>query len=64
MSRLPVYIANALGGFCRELRAKMPENIVEIRLFGSAAKGNAAPDSDIDLLIVLKNKDELAKKLH
>lgn len=63
MNQLPVHIAKALEDFCQELRAKMPENIVEIRLFGSLAKGIAAPDSDIDVLIVLKNKDELSKEI-
>ncbi|SHK47678.1 nucleotidyltransferase domain-containing protein [Desulforamulus aeronauticus] len=63
MNQLPVDISQALDDFCQELRQKLPNDIVEIRLFGSMAKGLAVTDSDIDVLIVLKNKSELVKEL-
>lgn len=63
MNQLPVNIAQALETFCQELRLKLPDNLVEIRLFGSVAKGLATADSDIDVLVVLKNKSKLAKEI-
>jgi predicted nucleotidyltransferase len=50
------YIENAVNEFCRQVRAKLQDNILEIRLFGSVARGTANNDSDIDLLVVVKNK--------
>jgi predicted nucleotidyltransferase len=32
------------------------ENLAYLILFGSQARGDAAPDSDIDLLVILKNQ--------
>lgn len=63
MNQLPANIAQALEAFCQELRLKLTDNLVEIRLFGSVAKGLATADSDIDVLVVLKNKSELAKEI-
>jgi len=37
------------------LQDKYKNNLAQIILFGSQARGNARPDSDIDILIVLKN---------
>jgi len=35
-------------------------SIVELRLFGSEARGDAAPDSDIDVLVVVRPDDQYA----
>ncbi len=43
----------ALEERARRLLHERPE-VVEVRLFGSLAAGNAAPGSDADLLIVLE----------
>ncbi len=32
------------------------ENLAHLILFGSQARGDATPDSDIDLLVILKNQ--------
>lgn len=47
----------AINEFCNRLKSQLKENIKEIRLFGSVAKGNAKWDSDIDILVVLKDGD-------
>ena len=38
----------------------MAASIVELRLFGSEARGDAAPDSDIDVLVVVRPDDQYA----
>jgi predicted nucleotidyltransferase len=43
----------ALAEFVRRLRGSLAENIVDIRLFGSA-RGNATPESDLDVLVVVQ----------
>ena len=44
----------ALAEFIRRLRRELPDNIVDLRLFGSEARREAAPDSDIDVLVVVR----------
>lgn len=45
---------NEIKSFCKQIAAEYrPQQIV---LFGSYAKGNARPDSDVDLLIVMPYK--------
>lgn len=48
---------NALKKFVRELVKNNPE-IKKILLFGSFAKGESVPGSDVDLLIVLDDSDK------
>lgn len=38
----------------------MTASIVDLRLFGSEARGTAAPDSDIDVLVVVRPEDQYA----
>ena len=44
----------ATGEFVRRLRRDLPANIVDLRLFGSDARGQASPESDIDVLVVVQ----------
>ena len=44
----------ATGEFVRRLRRDLPANIVDLRLFGSEARGQASPESDIDVLVVVR----------
>ena len=44
----------ATGEFVRRLRRDLPANIVDLRLFGSEARGQASPESDIDVLVVVQ----------
>jgi len=50
----------AVSAFVRRLRQDLPASIVELRLFGSEARGDAAPDSDIDVLVVVRPDDQYA----
>ena len=48
------YRTRATGEFVRRLRRDLPANIVGLRLFGSEARGQASPESDIDVLVVVQ----------
>ena len=44
----------ATGEFVRRLRRDLPANVVDLRLFGSEARGQASHESDIDVLVVVQ----------
>ena len=46
--------AAALAEFVKSLRSTLGKNLVEAKLFGSKATGKDQPDSDIDVLVVVK----------
>jgi predicted nucleotidyltransferase len=46
--------AAALKEFVRSLRSVLGGNLIEAKLFGSKATGRDQPDSDIDVLVVVK----------
>ena len=49
---------NYLQSFCKRLKTSFGEDVVlSIALFGSVARGQARPDSDIDLLVVHEEVD-------
>lgn len=39
------------------LRALLGDRLVEVRLYGSWARGDAAPDSDVDLAVLVQKAD-------
>ena len=55
----------AILTYLKILRKKYQDKILQVVLFGSAARGEADEESDIDILVVLKNgnnklKDEIS----
>ena len=48
-----------LEDFLENLKSKFKDNLLFIAVFGSYAKGTAAKESDIDILIVAKKKPEI-----
>ncbi|OGG49932.1 MAG: hypothetical protein A3F84_08890 [Candidatus Handelsmanbacteria bacterium RIFCSPLOWO2_12_FULL_64_10] len=44
--------------FVRRALEAYPDAIESIRLFGSKARGDARPDSDIDLLVVVRDEEQ------
>jgi predicted nucleotidyltransferase len=43
-----------LASFQRELNNSFGDHVTEIRVFGSKARGDATPDSDLDVLVLLR----------
>ena len=50
----------ALTEFVKRLRCNLSTNVVDVRLFGSEARGEATPESDIDVLVVVQPESERA----
>ena len=50
--------ARAVAVFANRLRQRLGDHIAEIRLFGSKARGDARPESDIDMLVVVQPETE------
>ena len=48
----------ALTEFVKRLRHNLSGNVVDVRLFGSEARGEATPESDIDVLVVVQPESE------
>jgi len=47
----------AIQSFVHKVERRFPDRLLSILLFGSRARGDAGPDSDMDLLVVLDNPD-------
>ena len=45
-----------ISAFVKELKEKLGDEIVSIRLFGSKVRGDFYQDSDIDIFILVKEK--------
>ena len=48
----------ALSEFVKRLRRNLLAQVVDVRLFGSEARGEATPESDIDVLVVVQPESE------
>ncbi len=58
MSELPEHLSlneeDAIAAFTNYLLEEMASNLTHIYLFGSKARGDFQPDSDIDLLVIVR----------
>jgi predicted nucleotidyltransferase len=58
LEKLPPRVREALGAFQQALLAAFPGQIRRIILYGSFARGEAAPDSDVDVMVVVGWEEE------
>ncbi len=56
-SHLPRKIEAALADFQRRLLALFPGQISQLILYGSYARGEATPDSDVDVMVIVNWDD-------
>jgi len=56
-SRLTTHIRHALNDFLRHALEQFPDDILQIVLYGSHARGEATPESDVDVMVVVNWKD-------
>jgi len=47
-----------LDAYCQALTARYPGVIAHMVIYGSKARGTAHPDSDLDVLLIVKNEVE------
>ncbi|MFQ5612407.1 MAG: nucleotidyltransferase domain-containing protein [Anaerolineae bacterium] len=52
----------ALDAFAKQLQARYPRSLARITLFGSKARGDSDPESDIDVLVVLNNNSPYVRQ--
>jgi predicted nucleotidyltransferase len=50
----------ALVEYVKRLRTVLTEHVLDVRLFGSEARGETASDSDLDVLVVVQPEDRRA----
>ena len=53
----------AINEFLQRLRETEGDNLMQVILFGSVARGDDHEDSDIDIFILLKNHDKTSEKI-
>lgn len=51
-----------LDEYRRELKERFPGNLEDVVVFGSKARGDDRPDSDVDVLVVLREADRQIKR--
>lgn len=56
--RLPRKVKAVLDDFQRRLLELFPNEISQLILYGSYARGEATPDSDVDVMVVVKWNEE------
>ena len=58
MPRLPDWLQEALADYAQRVRAALTDRVLDVRLFGSWARGEAKQHSDIDVLVIVTGHDE------
>lgn len=53
---------DAINEFCERLKQLLGENLQKMSLFGSKAEGKDTADSDIDILVLIKDSASIANE--
>jgi predicted nucleotidyltransferase len=61
MSSLDARRQIAIAEFVHRVRAALGPHVIDLRLFGSVARRDAEPDSDIDILVIVQPDHERAQ---
>jgi len=61
--KLSVKDFKAIEEFSKRIKDELGSNLMEMKLFGSKAKGKNMPDSDIDILIITEETNENIKDI-
>ena len=51
-----------LKAYCKALAEQYPGVVERMLLYGSKASGDAGPESDVDILLIIRNADATKKK--
>lgn len=54
---------NVVTTFVKELKKTIGDDIIDIRLFGSKVRGDFERDSDVDIFVLVKRKEETRDKI-
>ncbi|MGQ9825080.1 MAG: nucleotidyltransferase domain-containing protein [Desulfotomaculales bacterium] len=52
----PAQIKRIINEFGNQIKRRLGKNLLDIRLFGSVARGTFTPESDIDVLLVVQDE--------
>ena len=63
MAAVSPHLAGVLGAFRQQLSANFGPRLVSVTLFGSHARGEAGPGSDVDVAVVLDRIDSPAERV-
>lgn len=53
----------ALQAFVSRLQKSFPHQVLQLSLFGSKARGESGPDSDLDVLVIVDHDDRALRRV-
>lgn len=51
-----------IESFVKDLRSELGDQIISITLFGSKIRGDSGKESDIDVLVLIRKKNQMIRK--
>ncbi|MBI3180714.1 MAG: nucleotidyltransferase domain-containing protein [Myxococcales bacterium] len=61
-AEIPALVRDVLARFAAELRGELKGDLLDVRLFGSYARGEAHETSDVDVFVLLERVDPARKR--
>ena len=53
---------NAINLFTKKIRALLGEQLISIKMFGSKVRGDFSQESDIDILMIVRDKNKIQRE--